>query len=409
MSNRLMQAARFLSATAMASLALCTTNSSLTGGTSIPNQIAGVVYTPTGEAARGARVTLLSDTARMYISGSALDSAVSDETGGYVFTNVKPGRYSIVASARDSLFVSQHRGLSVSGSGMTVRADDTMVYGGIITGTVGAADMSADLFVQIYNSHFQDNIGADGIFQMAPIPSGVHTVMTLLKSGRGGQTIVVHADTARVSAGSKTVLDTIAPVALATSAGPLILDDFEDGDATSVLGSLWWTFTDAADGGQSSVIPVVGADFRQAIDTPGAQGSASCAHLKFRLGRSTISYAGMGCNLALSFNGFFQSRDMSRLKRFSVWLRGSGATVSAALVPGIAGAGNVTLCTVDSCPAAWTLFSVDVDSLLTSGTASDRDNWEKVKRYIIQFDIIGSGASGVDRDVWVDDVVFEFR
>jgi len=73
MSNRLMQAARFLSATAMASLALCTTNSSLTGGTSIPNQIAGVVYTPTGEAARGARVTLLSDTARMYIFGSALD------------------------------------------------------------------------------------------------------------------------------------------------------------------------------------------------------------------------------------------------------------------------------------------------------------------------------------------------
>jgi hypothetical protein len=409
MNNRLMQTARFLLATAMAVTTACTTNSSLTGGTSIPNQIAGVVYTPAGEAAQGVRVTLLSDTARMYVSGSALDSAVSDETGNYVFANVKSGRYSIVASARDSLFVSQRRGLSVLGNGKTVRTADTMAYGGIISGIVGADGASADLFVQIFNSHFQADIGADGTFQLAPIPSGVHTVMTLLRSGRGGQTIVVHADTAGVSAGSETVLDTIVPVALTASAGPLVLDDFEDGNAVNALGCSWWTFNDAADGGQSSVTPAVGADFSQAIDSPGAQASASCAHFKYRLGSSAISYAGMGCNLAQDFNGFFQSRDMSRLKRFSLWLRGSGGTVSAALVPGIAGAGNVTLCTVDSCPAAWTLFSVDVDSLLASGTASDRGNWEKVKRSIIQFDIIGSGAPGADRDVWIDDVTFEFR
>jgi hypothetical protein len=233
--------------------------------------------------------------------------------------------------------------------------------------------------------------------------------MTLLRSGRGGQTVVVHTDTAEVRAGTETVLDTIVPIALSAVAGPLVLDDFEDGDAVNALGCSWWTFNDAAVGGQSSITPAIGADFRQAIDTPGAQASASCAHFKYRLGSSTISYAGMGCNLAQDFNGFFQSRDLSRLKRFSLWLRGNGGTVSAALVPGIAGAENVTLCTVDTCPAGWILFSVDVDSLLASGTASDRDNWEKAKRYIIQFDIIGSGTSGVDRDVWVDDITFEFR
>lgn len=406
MGNRLMRTARFLSAAAIAALAACTINSSLTGGTSIPNQIVGVVYTPAGEAARGVRVTLLSDTARMYAYDDALDSAVSDDSGGYVFTNVKPGRYSIVASARDSLFVSQRRGLSVQGNGMTVNTADTMVDGGKISGTINVVGASADLFVQIFNTHFQDNIGSDGTFQLVPIPAGVQTVMTLLRNGRGGQTIVVHADTALVSVGSETVLDTIVPIALSLPAGPLVLDGFEDGDAINSLGCWWWSFNDAAIGGQSSVTPAVGADFREAIDTPGAQGSASCAHLKYRL---EPAYAGMGCDLAKDFNGFTQSRDMSRLIRFCIWMRGNGGTVSAALVPGIAGADNVTLCTVDSCPAAWTLFSVDVDSLLASGTASDRDNWEKAKRYIIQFDIIGSGASGVDRDVWIDDVTFEFQ
>jgi hypothetical protein len=406
MSKRLLQAARFLSAAALAVTMVCTTNSNLTDGTSIPNQIAGVVYTPAGEAARGARVTLLCDTAGMYVSGSALDSTISDESGGYVFANVKPGRYSIVASVRDSLYVSERSGISVPGNGMTVRTTDTMVHGGKISGTVGVVGASADLFVQIFNTHFQGNIGSDGTFHLAPIPSGVLTVMTLLKNGRGGQTIVVHADTALVSVGSETVLDTIVPIALSAVAGQLVLDDFEDGDAINTLGCWWWSFNDAAIGGQSSVTPAVGADFRQAIDTPGAQGSASCAHLTYRLERA---YAGMGCSFAKDFNGFTQSRDMSRLKRFSLWMRGNGGTVSAALVPGIAGGDNVTLCTVDTCPAAWTLFSVDVDSLLASGTASDRDNWEKVKRYIIQFDIIGSGASGVDRDVWIDDITFEFR
>lgn len=408
MNNQIKKAVKLLFATVIIITIVCSSNSSLTGGTSIPNQIAGIIYTPAGKPANNARVKLMSDSTKDYRPDHIFDSTLSDAQGKYLFVNVPAGNYSIVATAQDSMFVVQHNGIIVPDNGNTVHTADTMLHGGVISGTVKFDGADSNLYVQLLKTHYSAIFDDAGNFKFTPVPSGNYTLLTLFKHGYRDQPVLIRVDSIRVSTGSETVIDTITTVPLYATAGLRTFDDFEDSNSINTLGCSWWTFNDANNGGYSSITPSLGTDFTQAIDTNGVNASAFCCHIKYHTGQTPICFAGMGCELAPYSNGIMQSRDLSRLKRMNLWLKGKGS-LSIELISGIANAENVTLLAVGSCPGLWTKFSVDIDSLLASGNTQFRNNWEKTKQSIVQFDIIGTGAGGSDGEFWTDDIEFEFR
>jgi hypothetical protein len=387
---------------------VCSSNTSLTGGTSIPNQVVGTIYTPGGKPASGAHVILMCETTNDYHLNSIYDSTLSNVKGEYQFVNVRAGNYSVVASVPDSMFVAKRSGITVSDDKVTVSAGDTMVRGGGISGNVRINGTDSTLFLQLSNTPYVTYVNKSGIFHFTPVPSGDYLLLTILKNGYRNQPVLIHSDSVRVSTGVKTVVDTITTVPLFATAGWHTLDNFNDSNSTNTFGCSWWTFNDAASGGHTIVTPSLGTDFTQAIEINGANATPFCCHIKYSFGQTTPCFAGMGCELASESNGMLQSRDLSNLKSTNVWLKGKGA-VSLVVISGINGAENVTLLNVDSLTDSWTKFSVNIDSALTSGNTTFSRSWEKTKQNIVQFDIIGTGDSGSDGEFWTDEIEFEFR
>lgn len=385
----------------------CGPNNTLAGGTSIPNQIAGVIYSPQRIPAPGVTVTLLNDTALTSSSDTAIDRTISGADGSYLFTNVKRGAYGIVAVSPDSSWVSSRRDIRVGESDVTVRIADTLARGGSVSGAIGF-HAAAPVWVQVYNTHFRATPDAAGKFTVSPLPPGTHTLLTLVQSNQSDVILAVHIDTASVSTGATTELDTVRSAPIGTPGAPKLIDDFEDGDAINAFGSSWWTFTDAGTGGNSTITPGSGENILRAISRPGAQASAVCAHVTYRCGNTGAIYAGFGCSVAPRFEKIFQSRDLSGLKRLNVWLRGSGGGLQVDLIPGIAGATNIILLGIPATPANWTRYSVSVDSLLAASDTTTRNNWKAGSSFIIQLDVIGGGAAGSQQEFSIDDVYFEF-
>lgn len=387
---------------------VCTSNTSLAGGTSIPNQIVGTIYTPDGKPAGGAHVTLMSDSTNNYHSNSVYDSTISDVHGKYRFVNVKAGRYSIVATVQNPMLIVNLNGIEVSDDESTVREGDTLAHGGTISGTVHFNDADSNLFLQLSNTPYITSVDNSGNFHFAPVPSGNYLLLIMFKHGFRDQTVLINTDSVRVNTGFVTIVDTITTVPLFATAGLHTLDDFDDSNAINSQGCYWWTFNDAASGGNSKITPPLGSDFTQAIEANGADSTRFCCHIKYSLGQTSPCFAGMGCELTSESDGMLQGRDLSRLRSLNVWLKGNGS-VSLVFISGINGVDNATLFTVDSCPNVWTKLTIDIDSVLTSGNKAFTSIWEKTKQNIVQFDIISNGDGGSDGEFWIDNIEFEFR
>lgn|GEM_PF-3572621 len=143
------------------------------GGTEIPNELTGTLYTSSGAPAVNAHVRVLpvdfapdstsTDTAGLVVRTNA--------SGRYVVSGAPEGYYSVVAQVgteaafRDSVLVT---GASVTVPGDTLRA------AGSITGRVGLQPHHdpRTAVVQILGTNFYSNVGADGGFTLEGVPKG---------------------------------------------------------------------------------------------------------------------------------------------------------------------------------------------------------------------------------------------
>jgi hypothetical protein len=82
----------------------------------------------------------------------------------------------------------------------------------------------------------------------------------------------------------------------AHGAGPFVIDDFEDGDPVTTKLGWWFTYTDAASGGNSTVDPPNG---RFTVSAPGAGKTKYCARMRGRTGNKLgWDFIGIGCWLS---------------------------------------------------------------------------------------------------------------
>jgi hypothetical protein len=400
--------ARLFFATVVLFTLVCSSNNRIAGGTSIPNQVVGTIFTPGGKPAGGAHVTLMSEDTNEYHFSSIYDSTLSNRDGEYCFVNVKAGNYAIVATIPDSMFVIKRSGISVSDDKATVSTGDTMVPGGSISGNVRINGADSTMFLLLSNTPYVATVNKYGDFHFTAVPSGSYLLLTVLKNGYRNQPVLVHTDSVRVSTGSITVVDTIIAIPLFLTAGLHSLDNFDDGNAINSQECYWWAFNDASSGGSSKVTPPLESDFTQAIEANGADSTPFCCHIKYNLGNTSPCFAGMGCELASQYNGMLQARDLSRMKSMNVWLKSKG-TVSLVFIPGSNSVENVTLCTINSSSDIWKRITINIDSVLASGDTAFTRIWEKTKQNIVQFDIIGTGDGGSSGEFWIDNIEFEFR
>jgi hypothetical protein len=103
-----------------------------------------------------------------------------------------------------------------------------------------------------------------------------------------------------------------------------------------------------------------------------------------------------------------QSRDLSSMKQFGIWIRGAGAPASATLVPGIEGAQGLVLLDLPATPTGWTHYSVDIDSLLAARDTAFRADWSAAGPFIVQLDIQGLGPARSSQELWFDSVTIGY-
>jgi hypothetical protein len=375
----------------------------IAGGTSIPNQIAGVVYSPQGKPLANVHVALVSDLD--VNSPYPVDSATTNDSGKYIFTNVPSGTYSVTAVINDSSFVASHSGISVDVEIPLTTVSDTLHIGGRLSGNVAIPPGPA-AFLQIQQTPFRTSILSNGSFSFGLVPQGTHIVTTLAAPAGPKSLVVIHVDTALVNANGALTLDTIHVVPMFSGTGDFLLDNFEDSNVINSLGSWWWTFNNSNDGGNSTVAPGPGDTVQKMLFSPGAAGTSTCAHISYVMGTHGINYAGMGCNLEPYYNGMVQTRDVRNAKRVNFWLRGTGGGLYLAISSHAVASGGNTILTLAATPINWTYYSINLDSAFAD--AASTSQWNATRPFIDQIVFVCTGDTPVQGEIWIDEVSFSY-
>ena len=369
-------------------------------------RIIGQAFLPSGSPASGARVLLFSESAdAMPTRSSALDSTEADTNGAYLFDSLYQGNYAITASIVDSLSLFVRTGIKVAVSGMDIPVTNTMMRGGALSVPVSSV-MGNGVIIGIYSLYISAPAQAGSTVTLSPIPAGTW-IFIAWKPDIRNQPLVLFLDTVVIAEGAVTLLDTIKTIGFPAGSSAL-LDDFEDGNQTNSFGGGWWTFNDSVLNGNSRILPDSATGMLLSMVVPGATSSVYAAHIAYQLGTTEPNFADMGCDIVPRYNELFNCRDFSGLKGFSVWLKGDGGRTGALLIPGVPSLPNLDILAIDSAPAAWTRYHVDIDSLLAAGDSTFQENWAASAPFIIQFVIGGTMQTGSRHELWVDSVAFEF-
>ncbi len=223
-----------------------------------------------------------------------LDSTVTDVDGRYTFPDLVPGEYEIFILSTDSSY-SLRSSVTIEHQGQNIESIDTLVTPASISGTIGFNFDSLNLVAELKDSPFSTPVNADGSFLLQGISPGTYTLQVIATNRQGENPYVIYTDTLKLESGISTPLSiserysTIEPVSF-------VFDDFEDGLNTTYSGSPWYTITDSADGGNSTIsTPAFENLF---IDTEGAKNTLLSSTVTFRFPNDSSLYVILAAPLA---------------------------------------------------------------------------------------------------------------
>lgn len=146
----------------------------LDGGTEIPNELRGEVYTPSGAPASYAEVTLYAvDYEPGLAEARGKVQVRADSAGRYRFKKIRGGAYNIVASGGD---VFAYADSIVLRGGALLERRDTLRTGGSLVGTVKLQPQHdpRNALVQILGTDYYANVSESGRFLLDDLPPGVY-------------------------------------------------------------------------------------------------------------------------------------------------------------------------------------------------------------------------------------------
>jgi hypothetical protein len=146
----------------------------LDGGTEIPNELRGRVYTPSGTPAAFAEVTLYDvDYTPGQTEARGKVQVRADSSGWYRFKKIRNGAYNVVASGGDVLAYADS---IVLRGGRVLERSDTLREAGAIAGTVKLQPQHdpRNAIVQILGTDYYENVSESGRFVLDDLPPGVY-------------------------------------------------------------------------------------------------------------------------------------------------------------------------------------------------------------------------------------------
>jgi hypothetical protein len=316
----------------------------------------GVAYGANGGRAAGCKVLLVENgewVARV-VSGRSvvLDSTVTDSTGAFRFETYAADANLQLERGDEALLVR-----SVTRPDSTHYLTARMVAAGALAGSVEATDSSLATAVRLSGTSYVSVPGAAvGFvqrFAFAKVAPGSYTAVADLErvagdsTGVGDSAVVAEAGSVNVASGG--AQDSLA---LQVAALQVVVDDFEDAEGRTTLGSAigsgWWFYgSDALSG--AGFAPLTGAE---AWSGTGLRGS-------FAMGSDALSWAMVGV-----FFGDQLPYDLSGLQAVSFRVKGNGnyeLSLYSEALAGIAGNTAHFVAYFDATPV-WTRVRVPIDS-----------------------------------------------
>lgn len=247
-----------------------------------------------------------------------------------------------------------------------------------LKGTCVAGNSTATYAI-LDGTSYRSVINADGSFAFPDVAPAVYSLVIGNTSGN-----LSLAGTALLVEGATLTSDTISP--LYTS---LLIDDFESGDTTNVLGRLtdgyWYTYDDTHDGGHSTI----STSILQGGTLHGS--SALDVGIVLRQVDGVDIYAGIGIYLGTSRFEW----DLSTMTAITFWAKGKNTlrvSIESRLVDSIQSWPDFgKTITLDS---TWRHFSIPVDSLdLRNSIAADLGiTWAMAAKRIYRIEFEASEA-----------------
>jgi hypothetical protein len=226
----------------------CTSNSSLTGGNS--SETTNTALTSNGVPAGFAKVKLVDAKNWAYLVSRKLspviDSATADKNGKFSFEEI-PNNLCNLQIDHDSsgvIIKNYCQNGKISAYTDTITLKD---YAGFQAKCVSSDYVSADS-VYLAGTAYREAVGSDQIFKINKIAPGDYPLLVHSKSGT-----VALTNALTFKAGEILKQDSVA-----VSFSQLLIDDFNDGDMTSIpgqiTGGIWYNFVDTMVGGKSSIV-----------------------------------------------------------------------------------------------------------------------------------------------------------
>lgn len=266
------------------------------------------------------------------------------------------------------------------------------------------AVFSKELSSASVNSSADFTFSIDGqpvaISSVMPDPADSKNVIFVVASEiTGGQTVTISY--------SGTSVKSIENVALEAFANKEVKNTISDGyviancesDHVTALGTSWFTFTDNADGGASSVDPLTTSTSPFLMTAGGAAGTDYAAKIVFEINKGTLGYNGF-VGLGFDFNDDKTPFDLSQASGIAFWHKGSSGFVEIA-----------TSAISDGCnfyyeiPASddWVQYNIPFADFIQYNWG-EIVPWDASTVKTLQWKV-QKGNSAAEEAMWVDEVV----
>lgn len=338
----------------LALLGLLSCSSTDDGGTDIPNKIvAGRVVDTVGAPVARAYVRLFHGRDSSVRAPDPLVTARTD-ADGYFTLRVPAGRYHVEGRSADSGLILLRADLEATVPSETLKIEMPLVRAASLQGRFEMADRKPARALLAGTPYFAP-VDAEGGFRFGSLPPGRYELVIGLLDSLGLPVTAIAWDSITLASDSLTDAGVLKSRNLVPDTGIFMVDDFEDGDFWSRLGTRWWFFDDYRTGGVSDVFGV-GRDSSE-VDSVGEGGNRYALHARFRLAAPMPRYFGMGTHLGLApAAGLSRSFDISAVRAISFEVKGISTgkiNLTAIWVSESPGEKSTHLHRMDSLSGAW--------------------------------------------------------
>ena len=235
------------------------------------------------------------------------------------------------------------------------------------------------------------------------IPEGRHVLLSMITNTNENISGIIRSDTINCIPELTFTISGLTPSILGAGGDTFLLDDFEDGDYRNTLGQKWWTFNEANVTRDSSVSVVTWDSVPQA---PGADGSSYCFGMSYTF-KDVGEFVGFGVWFSATGTIYRRCFDMSAVKRIEFRIKGTPDNCSVGFNTGIS-AQSARIATIDTLPAEWKLYSIDMNELFAQDISTAIRLIDKMRYATGLVIVVSNNDDTAEGEIRLDDIRFIF-